>query len=466
MSKRFNTLETTRILLEHAGILLGLIQRMDVENLRYLREFDLQQALIKHGRHVNAQERRRLQRAFSSDNLFHANLVIDIDKVEGERRLVFHESLLELLRLCDLSLHRELTDARLRTRLVALWDLNARLEAASFSEADADFTELADELNAQLSQLIGLLRQNVVRMQGVSADLAEISGEASRAPEHFATFRQSMLARIATLYERHIKPALAFLNPDTRLADGANLFATLETLVRLFERHGKQDRADQIFRVSLSLNAMHKPIQTVAREVDNFLRKTRRGMLQYNAIEHHYGRLLDALERTRTRDLRVTRLSGGDFLRGDSFVSGLKGFQRPRSYAFGESASYYRLLFSEIELRLADQRRRGEAPALPDMEASLGTERIDAQRIQKLFHWIDILELRPTEDLVRELHGRLDDFIDGYRFPDLLAVLNRLAHAQPQGMRIHTTNRFRLLEGEAGDLYIYRRRRLEKESSA
>jgi len=465
MSKRFNTLETTRILLEHAGILLALVQRMDSEGVRHVRELDLQQAVMDHGRHLSAQERRRLQRAFSSDNLFHANLVSDIDKVEGEKRLVFDESLLELLRLCDLSLYRELTDARLRTRLVSLRDLHGRLEGASFSEADPDFTELADELNAQLSQLIGLLRQNVVRMQGVSSDLADISGEASRAPERFAAYRRSMLERIAHLYERHIKPTLAFLNPDTRLADGANLFATLEGLTRLFERHGKQSRADQVFRVALSLNAMHKPIQVVAREVDNFLRKTRRGMLQYNAMEHHFARLQALHERTRGRDLRVTRLSGRDFVRGNAFVPGLKGFLRPRAYAFGESASYHRLLFSEIELRLADLRRRAEAPTLPDLTASLGEARTDARRIETLFRWIDGLELRPTEDLVRELHGRLDAFIEGYRFPDLLAVLNRLAHAGPEGLAIRTTNRFRLLEGDAGDVYVYRRRRLEEEPS-
>ena len=70
--------------------------------------------------------------------------------------------------------------------------------------------------------------------------------------------------------------------------------------------------------------------------------------------------------------------------------------------------------------------------------------------------------MRPTADLVRELHGRLDGFIPGYRFADLLAALNRLVNSPPEGMQVTTTNRFRTLE-QAPDCeqFVYRKRRLE-----
>ena len=67
---------------------------------------------------------------------------------------------------------------------------------------------------------------------------------------------------------------------------------------------------------------------------------------------------------------------------------------------------------------------------------------------------------------MRELHGRLEGFIPGYRPPDLLAALNRLVNTPPPGYQVVTTNRFRTLETdsslpEAGEQFVYRKRRLE-----
>jgi len=337
-----------------------------------------------------------------------------------------------------------------------------RLETSSFSDADPDYSELRDDLNERVSQLIGLLRQNVLRMQTISAQLADLSGDASRAPEKYLEFRQNLFEQIVTLYERHIKPTLVFLNPDTRLPDGSNLFETLEAMVRLLESHDDHSLADQLFRSSISLNALYKPIQAVAQEVEHFLRKTRRGMAQYNAMEHFYGKLRALKDDTETLSLRRKWLEGGDFARSTGFLVGLRAQQRPKHYAFGQSASYYQLLFSELELRLSDLRRQSEVPVLQEVAGSGRESRVDVQRINQLYQWLETLELRPTADLVRELHGRLDGFIPGYRFADLLAALNRLVNSPPEGMQVTTTNRFRTLE-QAPDCeqFVYRKRRLE-----
>lgn len=462
MAKRFSTLETARIILEYPDVLFTLIKRMDEEGARFIREHELAQEVMRFIRDREARERQRLQLALSTDNLLHTGLVVDADKVEGERRLVLQDALVGLLRACNASLYQELTDARLRSRLVALWDVRDRLAGSSFSDADPDFTELRDDLLEQLSQLLGLLRQNIIRMQKISSDLADLSGEASRAPDEFIAFRQDLLDRVARLYNRHIKPTLAFLNRDIVLEEGENLFKTLARVQSLLDRNGKQREADQVFRTALSMNATYKPIEQVAREVDNFLRKTRLGMLQYNAMEHHYQRLLEVYGETRTQDLRRTRLDGAGFAHENGFVLGLKQRQQPKRYAFGESNSYFRMLFSEIELRLSDIRREKDAPSLEEVAVRSGPARTDIERIRKLYAWIDSLALRPTPDLVRELHGRLQGFIEGYAFPDLLATMHRLAHRELHGMRLLTVNRFSTLTTDDGELFVYRRRRLEE----
>jgi hypothetical protein len=462
MSKRFSTLDTTRLLFEHPKILFRMIERMDRNENRYVRESDLVAEVMEYTHSLSKADRSRVRLAMNTDNLFRSGLIIDIVKAEGERRLIFQDALINLMRACNASLYQELTDARLRGHLVTLRDVRNRLESSSFSESDPDYTELRDDLNERVSQLIGLMRQNVLRMQTISTQLADLSGDASRAPEKYLEFRQNLFEQIVTLYERHIKPTLVFLNPDTRLPDGSNLFETLEVMVRLLENAGDHGLADQLFRSSLSLNALYKPIQAVAQEVEHFLRKTRRGMSQYNAMEHFYGKLRELKDETETLNLRRKWLEGGGFARSTGFLLGLRAQQRPKHYAFGNSSSYYQLLFSELELRLNDLKRQAEVPVLQEVEGSGQHSRLDVQRINQLYQWLETLELRPTSDLVRELHGRLDGFIPGYRFPDLLAALNRLLNSPPEGMRVVTTNRFRLLEpSSASEQFIYRRRCLE-----
>lgn len=469
MSKRFSTLDTTRLLFDHPRILFRLIERMDRREQRYVLESDLVAEVMEYSRNLGRADRDRVRLALNTDNLFRSGLVIDIVKADGERRLVFQEALLNLMRACNASLYQELTDARLRGHLVTLRDVRDRLELSTFSESDPDFTELRDDLNERVSQLIGLLRQNVIRMQSISTQLADMSGDASRVPDRFPEFRQNLFEQIVTLYERHIKPTLVFLNPDTRLADGSNLFETLEAMVAQLEGHGDHELADQLFRSSLSLNALYKPIQAVAREVEHFLRKTRRGMVQYNAMEHFYAQLRELKGETETLSMRRKWLEGGEFARGTGFLLGLRAQARPKHYAFGSSASYYQLMFSELDLRLSDLRRQDEIPVLQEVEGSARQTHVDLQRIRQLYDWLETLRLRPTGDLVRELHGRLDGFMPGYRFPDLLAALNRLLNHPPEGFRVATTNHFRTLElaqgeQEAPEQFVYRKRRLESET--
>ena len=464
MAKQLNTLESTRLLFEHNDIVFKLIEAMDRENVRYVREHDLNSTILEYIRHRSKVEKERIRAGFHPQNLFRAGLIIDIDKAHGERRLVFHESLLNLMRACNASLHQELTDARLRGYLVNLRDVYDRLRGSSCSEQDPDFTELRDDLTQRISQLIGLLRENVRRMQTISSDLADMSLDASKTPEAYTEYRRELYERITVLYERHIRPTLVFLNRNTKLKDGPNLFATLDDIRQILDQNDQYDIADQIHRSALSLNAMYKPIEAVSTEIEHFLRKTQRGMLEYNAMEQAYDVLVALKDETETKNMRRKWLDGGDFVRSSGFVLGLKAHTRPKQYAFGQSQSYFNLLFSEIDQRLQEQNRESEKPVLVEDGHSIQDQKIDTKRVNALFEWVDSLELRPTSDLVYELHTRLQGFIEGYRFPDLLAVLSRLGETS-SGHRIVTTNRFKVMESPQADeeddvMFVYRKRRL------
>ncbi|GAA5219040.1 hypothetical protein ACFSJ3_16935 [Corallincola platygyrae] len=433
MIKRFSTLETIRTLLAHPQVMLDCIQQMDKLGERFIRESQLLLRVRDYIANLDSDEQRRLQIAFSTDNLFHSQIIGDIEKVDGDKLLLFQDEVLSLFRLCDASLHQELTDSRLRSRLDSLRSVQERLSHASFIDSDDDFTELRDDLLEQLSGLLSLIRKHVAAMQDLSGRLESMSAEASRSPEHFVAFRRQLFERISHIYERHIKPTLMFVNPESRLADGANLFRVMKDCQQLLERHGKPDIADQVFRFSMSFTNVYKPVTAVSREVERFLRKTRVGMLESNAMEHFFQQLKTDYEHTLDHDLRKTRLTG-TLAHDTGFALGLKQRARPARYRFGDSESYNDNLLQEIELRLGDLVRSTDwlPKAGEASKQSLAQQRMI--RAEALFKWLQSLPLRPTSDMIAMLHERLKDHLPGYQLSDLLAASIRLGHlyAEPR----------------------------------
>src|SRR5690606_10556054 len=136
------------------------------------------------------EDRKRVQVAFKTNNLLRNQVIADIAKHDGERLLVFQDEVLNLFRLCEASLHQELTDSRLKSHLESLRSVCIRLESASFSDFDPDYTEQRDDLLKQLSDLLGVLRKNVSSIESLNQQLEKISAKASYNEQHFARFRQ------------------------------------------------------------------------------------------------------------------------------------------------------------------------------------------------------------------------------------------------------------------------------------
>jgi hypothetical protein len=270
MSKRFNTLETMRILLNHPQVMLDCIQNMDDKKERYIRESALIIGVRNYIAHLGQDDQRRLKTVFKIENLFQSQVVADIEKKDGDKLLLFQDEVLNIFRLCNASLQQDITDTKLRSRLDSLRSVSSRLEASSFLMSDPDFTELRDDLLEQLSSLLGLVRKNVSAMQNWTSKLEALSAQSSKSPEHFLSFRKDLFESVTLIYERHIKPTWTFVNPNLRLAEGLNLFAVLNECKQRFEVYGFHDIADQIFRFSMSFTNVYKPVTVVSKEVERF----------------------------------------------------------------------------------------------------------------------------------------------------------------------------------------------------
>ncbi|MCP4991953.1 MAG: hypothetical protein GY928_39655, partial [Colwellia sp.] len=121
--KKFNTLETLRILLEHPNIMFNVIRLMDKDKVRYISESQLAQEILHYSEKLDSTEQQRLSLAFDTDNLMQSHVLADKDVYQGTCRLTFQEGILSLFRLCETSLYQELTDSKLKSRLASLWRL-------------------------------------------------------------------------------------------------------------------------------------------------------------------------------------------------------------------------------------------------------------------------------------------------------------------------------------------------------
>jgi hypothetical protein len=458
MNKQFSTLETLKILLEHKDVLFRLIKIMDRSGERFISEAQLAIEVLEYIAPLDALEQQRLQIAFATENLLQTHVLADKDIQEGVTRLIFQDAVIGLFRLCHTSLYQELTDAKLKSKLAGLWRVQKRFESGSLSfyEGDPDYTELVDDAFEQLSMLLDLLKRNVVRMQSLSRDFEHMSANVSKDPQAYAEFRQGLLTQVSTLFERHIKPTQSFLNPNIKLREGDNLFDTVTSIKRVLESNGKINKADQVFRFSLSFSSIFKPITIVAHQVDQFLQKTRASMAQFNALEHHYQRLLEVYTTTLDHKLNKTKIDGA-YAREYSYVAGLKRLPKPKDLRISDSASYFENLFSELDLRMAE--RSHHLFPVDGSEAWISHENSSKlERALALYDYLDNMPLRPTQDLTAMLHYRLKDQFEDYQFVDLLGAVIRM-RVTPNHLQLKTTNKkAHITHGD--NVYVYRRKQL------
>lgn len=464
MSKKFNALATIKVLFDHPIVMFDCIKQMDEKNEIFIREAQLLNRLKRHLKITAKDEQSRLKTAFNTHNLFQCQIIADISSVEGERRLIFQDEVISLFRLCETSLHQELTDSRLRSHLESLRSVHQELDnLVVFDENDPDYSEAKDNLLKQLSDIYGSLRKNVSSMERMNHQLENMSSKASRQQGDFNQYRQAMFDRISHIYERRIKPTLSFLNETVRLNDGANLFLIINDCKEMMDRRGQPETAQQIFLFSVSLTNIAKPINRLSDEVERFLKKTRHGILESNAMESAYQSLLESHQNTQTENM-TRKLMERSWAQKTRFTIGLKQQVRPKTYRLSHSASYTDNFHNEVALRLDDLKLLKHM--LPEQgKASKATSSKHRMlRAEKIYAFLSNMTFRETDDFTVMMHYRIEPYFEDYKFTDLLTAIFHLSHQYKKGSSgfklVTSNNRKQLQSGD--EAYIYRVQKLEK----
>lgn len=462
MSKKFNTHTTIKVLFDYPRIMFDCIKLMDEQGEIFIRESQFINSLRQQLEITPQEDQQRLRVAFKTDNLYQCQIIADVSSVAGERQLIFQDEVISLFRLCEASLHQELTDSRLRSHLDSLRSVKQRLtKLLVFDESDLDYAEMKDDLLKQLSDIYGSLRKNVSSMERMNQQLENISSEIRRQQDDFDHHRQDMFDRISHIYERRIKPTLSFLNETTRLSDGPNLFSIINDCKDMMDNRGQPATAQQIFLFSVSLTNIYKPINRLSDEVERFLKKTRLGILESNAMEAAYQTLLNSHQQTQTENM-ARKFMEKSWAQQTKFVIGLKQQNRPKTYRLSHSASYIANFHNEVALRLDDLKlRKFTLPEQGKAQKELSSKH-RMLRAEEIYRLISKMRFRETNDFIGMLHYRIEPLLRDYQFTDLLTALFHLSYQYRRGkagFNLLTTNNKQQIQYD-DEAYIYRMQKL------
>jgi len=444
-------------MLERPNIMFKVIKQMDQKNERFISEAAVALTVLEDIKHLDKKEQQRFKIAYATENLANSHIVADQDQFNSVNRLMFQESVLSIFRLCETSLYQELTDAKLKSELASFWHIHSKLHAdnCSFNALDPDYTELIEELLQKLGSLLDLLKRNLLRMQNINSDLEQLSIDVSKEGVDFVEYRQKLLDDVTRLYERHILPTQRFVNPDVRLVDGDNLLATINSIKVLFDSHSKHELSDQVFRYSLSFSNIINPLKDVSSQINGFIRKTKKSLTQFNAMEWHFERFKHKYEET--LDGRVNRTKvDSSFAKETFFMNHVKRIPRPKGLKIENSESYFYNVFTDLTYKIEDQLLTSNDVNHADGEALITyTSKNRLARARQIYQLIETLSLRSSKDVIATLHYRLNNVLPNYHFIDLINAVIHYRKAVLDGKQLIKTNKKAYIQHN-NEYYVYR----------
>ena len=372
----------------------------------------------------------RLKVAFSVSNMQQANLIIEYDR--GKKRIVFSDALMELVRLSDARLIRELTDVEYKGLLDELRRLRGELK--KFSDTDSDsYFDLRYAIFSHIRRIRNSVKNNEIKFSQISEKLADISVGITATDATFAAAKRDMYFQASKIYERHIQPTVNFLNENIRVV-GGNLFNVLNDIINTFIMFGEYTSADELVMSSLNLSNAYKPLEKISDDVRQFLSINRNNARAFNAFERVGSIVTDALEKTKSRSLRNKELCKNkdlqkifDFYR---YADGTKALQIQNAMRFSESSSFIKSMQTEVEqyLELKNLITSYELEKTVVSQNGVAPTTVnDLRRAESFANVMREMPLRKTHDLYKLLHERLSTALEDYSFYDLNVAMQMIS---------------------------------------
>lgn len=371
------------------------------------------------------QDRRRLQLTLREENLLYERLIIRIDPSRG--RLVLAPFLLDMLRHFDVQRMRGLSEVELEELRRGLNESLQRFHHHSFDPEDDDFREALRLLRRQIQDTLGKMQESVAALELQCDHLSEVVETQSIESIEGAERSRQALEHINSIYQRHILPALDFLDPKAQFKQG---FPAVIALRRLSELANDHDRTigNELGLSAGAIQSYVKDIDALRLSLERYVRQNQRQRHQYDRVEQAFNALKQAAEDRHDDNLR------------NKYIP----VQHPAIQSPGTFRGIKRRIFRRIDWHDGDHkadieeftdRRIKELRAERDQEGSvaidasrtgLSTAELTEQLREQHIH--GLLKEWAIPDGCQDLHAALHDYLvqhmEGYTLNDLLDALD------------------------------------------
>ena len=381
------------------------------------------EAEATHGTELECQ---RIRYTLAEDNLLRERLIVRIDQARGT--LVLAPFVVDMLRHFDVSRMRGLSQAELEDLRDGLNQSLSALQRLPLDFDNDDFTDALRLLRRRIQDTLGKMQESIAALESQGGHLAELVEQQDMGSVEGASETRKALEHINRIYQRHILPALEFLDPKTRFKQGVPAVTAIRRVAQLTEDSAFPSLTEELLLSANAIQSYVKDIDALRRSLERYVRQDRHQREQYDCIERAFNALKVATEERHDDSFRNKYIpvrhpaiqSPGTFL-------GIKRmrFARLDWHDIDHRADIEEFTDRRIAELRAERDRAGAVTVDPERAGLSETELHDQLRQ----HEIQVLlENWGVPDDCRDLHAALHDYLtsrlESYSLNDLLEALD------------------------------------------
>jgi len=233
-TKQYSTVETLIRLLRYREIMFWVIEAADKNRISAIREVEFLQLVAQYQQGMSTDVAKEIALVFDYNNLLQANILFDRKSLSGVTHLWFNTNVIDIFRLCKISLYRPLTQPSLNASMTPIWSILSELEDQhlSVSMHSDEYFEWTDEVNHRIAEMLGKIKSNISKLERIGEEF-ELSVKSNNAEENLDNTKEKY-RRAAKLYSSEIRPLSIFLNKNTRYEKGLGIIMTLNRFQNIF----------------------------------------------------------------------------------------------------------------------------------------------------------------------------------------------------------------------------------------
>ncbi|MFT5725685.1 MAG: hypothetical protein ACI9JN_002812 [Bacteroidia bacterium] len=433
ITKRFSTIETVLGLMRFRDIMFRVIEAADNHRGNAIPEIEYLRFVAEYQSGQSKEIVSEIALLFDCENLLQSKILNDKKSAGGVTKLWFNTSIIDVFRLCKISLYRPLTRISLNASMTPIWSIVKDIEKQkiSITPGTEEYDDWTGEVCHRTTELLGKISANISKLERVGEMFEkELQKEGN---EQSLEITKVKFQEATRLYRREIVPLSDFLDKNTRYEQGDGIIITLEKLQALFRSFGDLESQGLMVRYQLQYLDMFKPIKNVADNVSVYLRKTKAAIVEHNAIESAFTVLRQAYEKTLSGDKRNKYINVGD-LSPLGECHPIKSISRTPSFRVEKTPAFLNNVFNELASRNTKLNESVEKTFLFEENISRGRANKLKHSI-KLSKWVESYEWPYGTDYLIVAQATLQADWPEFTIPDLLEI----------GSKLHTSNRYQVI---------------------